>query len=174
MVKPLEIVQDEHAAHRSWVLSQECDGLVQLNLAKRQLMNGIDDITPIIGSFLQGAQEVFYCNACFKSGARGKLKRCSRCKTAHFCSRECQQRSHPHHKDMCNPVVREVIDRLTTKKQENAEHVIEAIRIMHGDGYFVLPAPLLEEVRLRVEKGQISTDLEAVEEKFHRENFMFF
>ncbi|KAF8991243.1 hypothetical protein BDQ17DRAFT_1371028 [Cyathus striatus] len=44
------------------------------------------------------------CVACFKAVGKGKMfDQCSRCKLAHYCSKECQHAHWPTHKKICQP-----------------------------------------------------------------------
>ena len=56
--------------------------------------------------YYTGLQEKFqegpFCSACGRDAAGGKLHRCSGCKKAEYCDRECQKADWPIHKQLCS------------------------------------------------------------------------
>lgn len=52
----------------------------------------------------------FCCN-CFKEG---KMLRCNRCYSAHYCSKECQKENYNEHKNICHIIAESVGDRNKT------------------------------------------------------------
>ena len=43
-----------------------------------------------------------HVKTCYKCGSSQKLMKCSRCKTVHYCSKECQKSDWGRHKSSCN------------------------------------------------------------------------
>ena len=48
-------------------------------------------------------EPVEYCHGCWATGPNSKLKKCSRCQEASYCSRECQMEDWKNHKELCEP-----------------------------------------------------------------------
>ena len=46
-------------------------------------------------------QSVIWCYGCFKEMKRSEANRCSKCRVAMFCSRDCQKKCHPYHQVSC-------------------------------------------------------------------------
>ena len=50
-----------------------------------------------------------FCLVCFESGPEGTCKWCEGCRSAWYCSRECQAENWPQHKVVCTKRVRRLL-----------------------------------------------------------------
>jgi hypothetical protein len=74
--------------------TRHVNGEIEMTLATKAAFGGINDMT---------GQHVMVCEACGKSDDGGGMQRCSRCKTARYCSKECQKAHWGKHKLSCKP-----------------------------------------------------------------------
>ncbi|KAI9024675.1 hypothetical protein DFJ74DRAFT_705418 [Hyaloraphidium curvatum] len=58
---------------------------------------------PELRGWRRGITPLYGCASCGKMSAKegGEMKRCSRCRAAHYCSKECQTAHWPQHKTVC-------------------------------------------------------------------------
>jgi zinc finger MYND domain-containing protein 10 len=63
---------------------------------------------------IEGLTEGFKCGKCQKQA----FKRCSKCKSVWYCSKECQVGDWPNHKSACNKKAKELREAEEAKKKE--------------------------------------------------------
>ena len=83
----------EEALHR---LTQSMDD------SERQQIQRLADL--YTNNTVEGLLEGFKCKKCEKQA----YKRCSKCKSVWYCSRECQVGDWPNHKESCNRIAKEL------------------------------------------------------------------
>ncbi len=63
---------------------------------------------------IEGLTEGFKCGKCQKQA----FKRCSKCKSIWYCSKECQVSDWPNHKVVCNKKAKQLKEAEETRKKE--------------------------------------------------------
>ena len=66
---------------------------------------------------VEGLLEGFKCGKCGKEA----FKRCSKCKSVWYCSRDCQVGDWPEHKAKCNQKAKEIKEKEEKKKNQPVE-----------------------------------------------------
>lgn len=69
---------------------------------------------------VEGLLEGFKCNKCQKQA----YKRCSKCKSVWYCSRECQVGDWPQHKEKCKRITKE-FEEAQEKQKQNVEALVQ-------------------------------------------------
>ena len=79
------------------------------------------------------------CKVCGKCAIGGPLKRCSRCKQAFYCSKDCQKSDWPQHKRSCQPPNPKEQNRLVAKRYKvlrrqgmDAKYAMQKARAEYG------------------------------------------
>ncbi|KAL9185966.1 hypothetical protein ACHAXT_003743 [Thalassiosira profunda] len=98
----------------------------------------------------QGGVKVGACDGCDRRMDRSTLKSCSLCKLTQYCSKECQRRHWPSHKDECAATVAEKksqeaskkMDELTKRKERGEEVGGEEFAAAITDYFETLPDSL--------------------------------
>jgi zinc finger MYND domain-containing protein 10 len=118
VVQQVPIIASQISQNRNWQELRE-ESLTRLSQSMdesdRQQIQRLADL--YTNNTVEGLLEGFKCKKCEKQA----FKRCSKCKSVWYCSRECQVADWPVHKEACNKTAKELKE--TEEKQKKNESV---------------------------------------------------
>ena len=105
VVQQVPMIASNICNNRNWkeLSEQHLTRLCQsMDESERQQIQRLADL--YTNNTVEGLLEGFKCNKCQKQA----FKRCSKCKSVWYCSRECQVGDWPQHKEKCKKLAKEL------------------------------------------------------------------